>query len=94
MKLGRFREAIELLKKAKEVFVDDIEVIKKIAERYSELGEYGNAIEEYKSIIEIIPEHVSSRIQIGNAYMKLGQYWTAEKYFIEALIIPVLLMLQ
>lgn len=84
-KLERYREAIGFLKKAKEVFVDDIEVIKKLAECYSELGEYGNAIEEYKSIIEIIPGHVSSRIQIGNAYIKLEKYETAEKYFNEAL---------
>jgi Tfp pilus assembly protein PilF len=84
-KLERYREAIGLLKKAKEAFIDDIEVIKILAECYSELGEYDNAIEEYKSVIKIIPEHVSSRIQIGNAYMKLVQYKTAERYFNEAL---------
>ncbi len=89
-KLERYREAIVLLKKAEEVFVDDIEVIKIIPEHvssrleignaYLKLRQYQNAEKYYKEALEIAPENLSVYYQLINLELTRKNLSAVKKY--------------
>lgn len=73
-RIGRVKEAIEVLKKGIAVFPELPELYNSLGNAYSIAGEYDRAIEAYKKAIALRPEFSIAYNNLGNAYSAKGEY--------------------
>ncbi len=84
-RIGRIKEAIEVLEKGTKVFPGLPELYNSLGNAYSLAGESDRAIEAYRKAISLRPEFPIAYTNLGNAYAARGQYRMAARYYRKAL---------
>lgn len=79
--LGRYEEAIKVLKQAVRVIPDDRDSWWWLADSYKELGETENAIKAYKQCVRITPDNTSALFLLGCNQEKLGRHKESAETF-------------
>jgi Flp pilus assembly protein TadD len=85
IKLGRYREATEALRKAVRLQPNDAQAWKDLGITYGESGRYREAVEAYREALRRKPDYFQAWVNLGFAYIDLGRYREAVDAYREAL---------
>ena len=80
-KLGKYRVALDLAKRAISIFPNDETILGKVYSFHYMLGELGKALESLNAIIELNPENVRMRCFRAQHYLNMSKYSLAEEDF-------------
>ncbi|WP_186645485.1 tetratricopeptide repeat protein [Fluviispira vulneris] len=79
VKIGKYKEAIELLKDVSSYYTKDAELFYFLGEANRALGNDNDAIKAYQQSLNISPAELRVQKSLSWVYLKLGEYDQAEK---------------
>ena len=78
---GEYQKALETLKKALELFPNDISILYCIGIVYTDNNEYQKAIDVFLEIKKIYPKYKDVLERLVDLYKKIGRYDETKKYY-------------